>query len=162
MQTPVNLGNAATNCGLLPASPSNKPSNCATDADWPGCRKSGTVQLRSITAATAGVSGGVIPVGLRLGAAISLQQLLWLPLRSHDQKNGSCKQNNHNSNCECHPITFPNATAVSFMRFEKPHSLSYQARMRTKVPSSTLVWSIWNVDECGSWLKSIETLGCSV
>ena len=50
------------------------------------------------------------------------------------------------------------ATAVSAMRLEKPHSLSYQVRMRTKVPSMTLVWSMWKVDECGSWLKSIETL----
>ena len=58
--------------------------------------------------------------------------------------------------------SLPIATAVSAMRFEKPHSLSYQARMRTKVPSMTLVWSRWKVDECGSWLKSIETFGWSV
>ena len=45
------------------------------------------------------------------------------------------------------------------MRLEKPHSLSYHDITRTSVPFSTLVWSIWNVDECGSWLKSIETLG---
>ena len=24
----------------------------------------------------------------------------------------------------------------------------------------TLVWSMWKVDEAGSWLKSIETFGC--
>ena len=47
-------------------------------------------------------------------------------------------------------ISLPSATAVSFMRLEKPHSLSYQVRMRTKVPPMTLVWSMWNVDECGS------------
>src|SRR3984885_2207498 len=51
------------------------------------------------------------------------------------------------------------ATAVSAMRLEKPHSLSYQDITRTKLPFCTLVWSMWNVDECGSWLKSIETLG---
>ena len=59
-------------------------------------------------------------------------------------------------------ISFPIATAVSAMRFEKPHSLSYQAITRTSVPFITLVWSMWTVDECGSWLKSIETLGSLV
>src|ERR1700716_4186405 len=48
------------------------------------------------------------------------------------------------------------------MRLEKPHSLSYQLMTRTRVPSMTLVWSIWKVDEWGSWLKSIDTLGWSV
>ncbi len=52
--------------------------------------------------------------------------------------------------------------AVSAIRFEKPHSLSYQLRMRTKVPSMTLVWSEWKIDDRGSWLKSTETLGLSV
>src|SRR5262245_26185338 len=56
----------------------------------------------------------------------------------------------------------PIATAVSAMRLEKPHSLSYQDITRTSVPLMTLVWSMWNVDECGSWLKSIETLGSLV
>ena len=54
------------------------------------------------------------------------------------------------------------ATAVSDMRFEKPHSLSYHERMRTKLPSMTLVWSMWNTDEWLSWLKSIETFEESV
>ena len=58
--------------------------------------------------------------------------------------------------------SFPIATAVSAMRLEKPHSLSYHAITRTSVPFSTLVWSMWNMDECGSWLKSIETLGAVV
>ena len=31
------------------------------------------------------------------------------------------------------------------------------SRART-LPSITLVWSMWKIDECGSWLKSIETL----
>ena len=59
-------------------------------------------------------------------------------------------------------ISFAMATAVSAMRFEKPHSLSYQASTRTRVPSITLVWSMWKVDEAGSWLKSIETFGSCV
>src|ERR1700733_6517694 len=58
--------------------------------------------------------------------------------------------------------SFPIATAVSAMRFEKPHSLSYQDITRTSVPFCTLVWSMCKVDECGSWLKSIETLGAVV
>ncbi len=57
------------------------------------------------------------------------------------------------------PIVLPNATAVSAMRFEKPHSLSYQDSTETKSPSITLVWSSATVDECGSWLKSIDTFG---
>jgi hypothetical protein len=61
------------------------------------------------------------------------------------------------------PYSFlPIATAVSAMRLEKPHSLSYQDITRTKLPFCTLVWSMWNVDECGSWLKSIETFGAVV
>ena len=59
-------------------------------------------------------------------------------------------------------ISFAIATAVSDMRFEKPHSLSYQDRIDTKVPSITLVWSMWKIEECGSWLKSIETFLSSV
>ena len=59
-------------------------------------------------------------------------------------------------------ISLPIATAVSAMRLEKPHSLSYQDITRTKVPSMTLVWSMWKIDECGSWLKSIETFGSLV
>ena len=58
--------------------------------------------------------------------------------------------------------SFPIATAVSAMRFEKPHSLSYHDITRTSVPFTTLVWSMWKVEECGSWLKSIETFGAVV
>ena len=54
------------------------------------------------------------------------------------------------------------ATAVSFMRLEKPHSLSYQDITRTSEPSMTLVWSMWKIEECGSWLKSDETFFSSV
>ncbi len=59
-------------------------------------------------------------------------------------------------------ISFAIATAVSAMRFEKPHSLSYQESTRTKLPSMTLVWSRWKIEERSSWLKSLETLGSSV
>ena len=59
-------------------------------------------------------------------------------------------------------ISLPIATAVSTMRLEKPHSLSYHDITRTSVPSITLVWSMAKTDECGSWLKSLETLGASV
>jgi hypothetical protein len=47
-------------------------------------------------------------------------------------------------------MCFASATAVSAIRFEKPHSLSYQDKMRTNVPSMTLVWSRWKIDE---WLS---------
>src|SRR6516165_7898001 len=58
--------------------------------------------------------------------------------------------------------SLPIATAVSAMRLEKPHSLSYQLMTRTSVPSMTLVWSMWKVDEWESWLKSTDTFGWSV
>lgn len=63
--------------------------------------------------------------------------------------------------CE-NQISLPITTAVSAMRFEKPHSLSYQARTEQKVPSITLVWSMWTTLECGSWLKSQDTFFHSV
>src|SRR5262245_55726119 len=47
-------------------------------------------------------------------------------------------------------ISFPIATAVSTMRLEKPHSLSYHDSTATIVPSITFVWSMWKTDECGS------------
>src|SRR5690606_15664504 len=47
-------------------------------------------------------------------------------------------------------IVLPNSAVTSAMRFEKPHSLSYQPRMLTKFPSITLVWSSRMVAECGS------------
>ncbi len=59
-------------------------------------------------------------------------------------------------------INLPIATAVSAMRLEKPHSLSYHDITRTSVPSITLVWSMWKTEEWGSWLKSMETLGAVV
>src|SRR5690606_20040720 len=52
------------------------------------------------------------------------------------------------------------ATAVSSMRLEKPHSLSYQAVTLTKL-SSTRVRVASKMLECGSWLKSQDTSGSS-
>ena len=45
--------------------------------------------------------------------------------------------------------SLPIATAVSTMRFEKPHSLSYHDITRTNVPSITLVWSMWKSTSAG-------------
>src|SRR5450631_2235149 len=54
-------------------------------------------------------------------------------------------------------ITF----AVSIMRFEKPHSLSYQETMRHKRLSMTVV-CVTSKDELnGLWLKSMDTRGSS-
>src|SRR5690606_31849378 len=57
---------------------------------------------------------------------------------------------------------FDQATVVSSMRLEKPHSLSYQASTLTSVPSITFVSVASNVAECGSWLKSMDTSGASL
>lgn len=59
-------------------------------------------------------------------------------------------------------MSLPIATAVSDIRFEKPHSLSYHVRIRHIVPSITLVWSVWKTEEWGSWLKSWLTSFSSV
>src|SRR5258708_10998924 len=48
------------------------------------------------------------------------------------------------------------------MRFEKPHSLSYQLRTRQKRLSITTVWVRSKVDEWESWLKSVETSGAEL
>src|SRR4029078_10700858 len=60
------------------------------------------------------------------------------------------------------PYAFDQATVVSSMRFEKPHSLSYQAQTFTRVPSITLVSVASYGAERGSWLKSTDTSGPSV
>ena len=57
---------------------------------------------------------------------------------------------------------FDQASVVSSMRLEKPHSLSYQAQTFTSVPSMTLVSVASKIEECGSWLKSIDTSGASL
>ena len=53
----------------------------------------------------------------------------------------------------------PNNAAVSLMRFEKPHSLSYQDSTRTKPPSTTCVCVASKVEDAGLWLKSMLTSG---
>src|SRR5580704_5929774 len=53
----------------------------------------------------------------------------------------------------------PKWAATSTMRLEKPHSLSYHDRTRTKRLSSTWVWVTSKVELCGSWLKSHDTVG---
>ena len=50
------------------------------------------------------------------------------------------------------------ATVVSSIRFEKPHSLSYQLDTLTSRPD-TLVSVESNVEDAGSWLKSTDTSG---
>gem|GEM_PF-4113536 len=51
-----------------------------------------------------------------------------------------------------------NATVVSSMRFEKPHSLSYHDDTLTRRPE-TLVSVESKLLEAGLWLKSIDTSG---
>jgi hypothetical protein len=58
-------------------------------------------------------------------------------------------------------LALANATAVSSMRFEKPHSLSYQLDTFTNRPD-TFVSVASNVDEAGLWLKSIDTSGAEL
>jgi hypothetical protein len=53
------------------------------------------------------------------------------------------------------------AIATSSIRFENPHSLSYQLHAFTSRPD-TYVSVESNVDDAGSWLKSIETSGASL
>src|SRR5260221_14658189 len=58
--------------------------------------------------------------------------------------------------------TYPSlamTSAVSSMRFEKPHSLSYHDSTRTKPPSTTWVWRRSKVELAGLWLKSPDTSG---
>src|SRR5579872_1969862 len=45
--------------------------------------------------------------------------------------------------------TFDQATVVSIIRLEKPHSLSYQAHAFTRLPSITLVRVASKIEECG-------------
>src|SRR5688572_17197849 len=59
-------------------------------------------------------------------------------------------------------VSLPIATAVSPMRLEKPHSLSYQDITRTNVPSITVVCDRSKVELAGLWLKSVDTSGSSL
>src|SRR5215207_1589483 len=114
----------------------------------------GTDSTAALSSSTLGAVGLVPSVGsTRLEVGVSAMGLASLRLRVRESS-GSRRIDGQ--------ISFAIATAVSAMRFEKPHSLSYHAITRTKVPSMTLVWSMWNVAECGSWLKSIETFGSLV
>ena len=53
----------------------------------------------------------------------------------------------------------PSSAAVSDMRLEKPHSLSYQPITRVSAPSTTAVWVASKVHDAGQWLKSMLTSG---
>ena len=55
----------------------------------------------------------------------------------------------------------PIMAVTSTMRLEKPHSLSYQDRTLTKLPSMTLVSRRSTIDDTGEPLKSIETSASS-
>jgi hypothetical protein len=55
---------------------------------------------------------------------------------------------------------FPKNAAVSDIRLEKPHSLSYQPITRANAPSTTAVCVASNVHDAGQWLKSTDTSGC--
>src|ERR1700739_842082 len=69
-----------------------------------------------------------------------------------------CRRRNVDEAAYC---AFASATAVSSMRVEKPHSLSYQLDTFTRRPA-TFVSVASNVDEAGLWLKSIDTSGASL
>src|SRR3569833_1726948 len=57
---------------------------------------------------------------------------------------------------------FDQATTVSIIRFEKPHSLSYHEQAFTRVPSMTFFRVASKIDECSSLLKSTDTSGSLV
>src|ERR1700761_4472640 len=52
--------------------------------------------------------------------------------------------------------------AVSAMRVEKPHSLSYQLSTRASLPSITWVWGSAKVELAATWLMSMDTMGSLV
>src|SRR5690606_15659259 len=57
-----------------------------------------------------------------------------------------------------YPPILPITNPVSSIRFENPHSLSYQASTFTVLPI-TRVWPLSKMQEAGWWLKSTETRG---
>ena len=60
----------------------------------------------------------------------------------------------------CHAVyKLPSSAAVSDMRLEKPHSLSYQPMTRVNAPSTTAVCDASKVHDAGQWLKSMLTSG---
>ena len=60
-------------------------------------------------------------------------------------------------------MNFAIAVAVSTMRFEKPHSLSYQLTTRTSLPSITAVSRLSIVDDAGvsPWAHAAARTGRS-
>ena len=60
-----------------------------------------------------------------------------------------------------YPRLRPTSSATSRMRFENPHSLSYQERTLQKVPSSTRVSWLSKIEEYVVPLKSEDTRGWS-
>ena len=82
--------------------------------------------------------GDCLDRNLRLG----MQDRPQLPLPQQVRKRVSRLESLLPGLLAAHLISFPMATAVSHMRFENPHSLSYQVRIRTMLPSMTLVWSM--------------------
>ena len=56
-------------------------------------------------------------------------------------------------------FAFINATVVSSIRLEKPHSLSYQEQALTRVPPVTRVSVASKLEVVLVWLKSTETSG---
>ncbi len=79
---------------------------------------------------------------------------------------GHCQRSEQNQATYCHlQCPYRNAAialAVSTMRFEKPHSLSYQLTTRTSLPSITAVSRLSIVDDAGLCIRSIETSGSSL
>ena len=57
------------------------------------------------------------------------------------------------------PYRLPNSAAVSDIRLENPHSLSYHPITRVSAPSTTAVCVASNVHDAGQWLKSTDTSG---
>jgi|KBSMisStandDraft_5_1062788.scaffolds.fasta_scaffold116340_2 hypothetical protein len=94
------------------------------------------------------------------GGLVSASDLIFSPLRENANakpKNAStinAYKNQTMTRAYCllvgAQISFPIATAVSIMRLEKPHSLSYHDSTATIVPSITFVWSMWKIDERAS------------
>src|SRR5690606_18051869 len=81
--------------------------------------------------------------------------LIAYPHRSHPRERGNGERRRRY-------INFAMTPAVSIMRFEKPHSLSYHETTRASLPSSTAVSRLSTVELAGWWLKSLLTSGWSV
>ena len=93
------------------------------------------------------------------------------PRKAHISYNAKCPnasvflyglKNRPNGRSFYYLISFPIATAVSHMRFEKPHSLSYHAVTCTNLSPSTFVCAASKMELCASPVKSTETNGLSL